>query len=297
MSVLDTHRAFEAAVPTARTRLRQRDRLATGTLHLVLILVSIVMAAPLLWTLGTSLKQPGVIFTYPPQWIPNPVDWDNYRQLFLQLPMGLFLLNSFKIATIATIGQVISCAMAAFAFARLRFPARNLLFFILLATLMVPTHVTLIPTFFIMRWLGWIDTHYALTVPWWLGGAFGIFLLRQFFLNIPQELESAALMDGAGRFRIYWRIIVPLGKPAMIMLAVFLFIGQWNDFLWPLIVLSDWTKYPVTVGIALYQQQVNNYHWDYIFAASVFASAPLVILFMTAQRYIIGGIALTGLKG
>jgi multiple sugar transport system permease protein len=121
--------------------------------------------------------------------------------------------------------------------------------------------------------------------------------LRQFFLNIPNELESAALIDGAGRLRIYWQIIVPLGKPAMIMLGVFLFIGQWNDFLWPLIVLSDWTKYPITVGIALYQQQVNNYQWDYIFAACVFASLPLVLLFTVAQRYIIGGISLTGLKG
>jgi multiple sugar transport system permease protein len=255
MSVLDAGRAFEAAVPTARTRLRRRGRLAAGTLHLVLIFVSIVMAAPMLWTLSTSLKQPGVIFTYPPQWIPNPVDWDNYRQLFVQLPMAIFLLNSFKIATIATTGQVISCAMAAFAFARLRFPARNLLFFILLATLMVPTHVTLIPTFFIMRWLGWIDTHWALTVPWWMGGAFGTFLLRQFFLTIPTEMMEAAKIDGAGYWRIFWRIYMPLSGPALATLAVFTFMASWNNLLGPLIFLNSEDKMTVTLGLTLLQGQ------------------------------------------
>jgi multiple sugar transport system permease protein len=296
MSVLDTHRAFEAAVPTARTRLRQRDRLATGTLHLVLILVSIVMAAPLLWTLGTSLKQPGVIFTYPPQWIPNPVDWDNYRQLFLQLPMGLFLLNSFKIATIATIGQVISCAMAAFAFARLRFPARNLLFFILLATLMVPTHVTLIPTFFIMRWLGWIDTHWALTVPWWMGGAFGTFLLRQFFLTIPTELMEAAKIDGAGYWRIFWRIYMPLSGPALATLAVFTFMGSWNNLLGPLIFLNSTEKMTVTLGLTLLQGQYYS-QWTLLMAGAIVSVIPTLIVFFMAQKYFVEGIVRAGLKG
>jgi multiple sugar transport system permease protein len=296
MSVLDTHRAFEAAVPTARTRLRQRDRLATGTLHLVLILVSIVMAAPLLWTLGTSLKQPGVISTYPPQWIPNPVDWDNYRQLFLQLPMGLFLLNSFKIATIATIGQVISCAMAAFAFARLRFPARNLLFFILLATLMVPTHVTLIPTFFIMRWLGWIDTHWALTVPWWMGGAFGTFLLRQFFLTIPTELMEAAKIDGAGYWRIFWRIYMPLSGPALATLAVFTFMGSWNNLLGPLIFLNSMEKMTVTLGLTLLQGQYYS-QWTLLMAGAIVSVIPTLIVFFMAQKYFVEGIVRAGLKG
>jgi multiple sugar transport system permease protein len=296
MSVLDTGRAFEAAVPTARTRLRQHGRLATGTLHLVLILVSIVMAAPMLWTLGTSLKQPGVIFTYPPQWIPNPVDWDNYRQLFLQLPMGIFLLNSFKIATIATIGQVISCAMAAFAFARLRFPARNLLFFILLATLMVPTHVTLIPTFFIMRWLGWIDTHWSLTVPWWMGGAFGTFLLRQFFLTIPTELMEAAKIDGAGYWRIFWRIYMPLSGPALATLAVFTFMGSWNNLLGPLIFLNSEEKMTVTLGLTLLQGQYYS-QWTLLMAGAIVSVIPTLIVFFMAQKYFVEGIVRAGLKG
>jgi multiple sugar transport system permease protein len=296
MSVLDAGRAFEAAVPTARTRLRRRGRLATGTLHLVLIFVSIVMAAPMLWTLSTSLKQPGVIFTYPPQLIPNPVDWDNYRQLFLQLPMAIFLLNSFKIATIATTGQVISCAMAAFAFARLRFPARNLLFFILLATLMVPTHVTLIPTFFIMRWLGWIDTHWALTVPWWLGGAFGTFLLRQFFLTIPTEMMEAAKIDGAGYWRIFWRIYMPLSGPALATLAVFTFMASWNNLLGPLIFLNSEDKMTVTLGLTLLQGQYYS-QWTLLMAGAIVSVIPTLIVFFIAQKYFVEGIVRAGLKG
>jgi multiple sugar transport system permease protein len=276
--------------------LRRRDRLATGAVHLVLILVSIVMAAPMLWTLGTSLKQPGVIFTYPPQWIPNPVDWDNYRQLFIQLPMGIFLLNSFKIATIATIGQVISCAMAAFAFARLRFPARNLLFFILLATLMVPTHVTLIPTFFIMRGLGWIDTHWALTVPWWMGGAFGTFLLRQFFLTIPTEMMEAAKIDGAGYWRIFWRIYMPLSGPALATLAVFTFMFSWNNLLGPLIFLNSTEKMTVTLGLTLLQGQYYS-QWTLLMAGAIVSVIPTLIVFLIAQKYFVEGIVRAGLKG
>jgi multiple sugar transport system permease protein len=296
MSVLDTGRAFQAAVPAAQTRVRWRGRLARGALHLVLILFSIVMAAPMLWTISTSLKQPGVVFTYPPQWIPKPVDWDNYRQLFLQLPMAIFLLNSFKIATIATIGQVLSCAMAAFAFARLRFPARNLLFFILLATLMVPTHVTLIPTFFIMRWLGWIDTHYALTVPWWLGGAFGTFLLRQFFMTIPTEMMEAAKIDGAGYFRIFWRIFMPLSGPALATLAVFTFMGSWNNLLGPLIFLNSEDKMTVTLGLTLLQGQYYS-QWTLLMAGAIVSVIPTLIVFFVAQKYFVEGIVRAGLKG
>jgi multiple sugar transport system permease protein len=296
MSVLDTGRAFDAAVPTAGTGLRWRDRLGTSAVYLGLILFSIVMAAPMLWTISTSLKQPGVVFTYPPQWIPNPVDWDNYRQLFIQLPMGIFLVNSFKIATIATIGQVISCAMAAFAFARLRFPARNLLFFILLATLMVPTHVTLIPTFFIMRWLGWIDTHYALTVPWWLGSAFGTFLLRQFFRTIPVEMMEAAKIDGAGYWRIFWRIYLPLSGPALATLAVFTFMGSWNNLLGPLIFLNSQEKMTVTLGLTLLQGTYYS-QWTLLMAGAIVSVIPTLIVFFIAQKYFVEGIVRAGLKG
>jgi ABC-type glycerol-3-phosphate transport system permease component len=210
--------------------------------------------------------------------------------------MGIFLVNSVKIATIATIGQVISCAMAAFAFARLRFPARNLLFFILLATLMVPTHVTLIPTFFIIRWLGWIDTHWSLTVPWWLGGAFGTFLLRQFFLTIPVEMMEAAKIDGAGYWRIFWRIYLPLSGPALATLAVFTFMGSWNNLLGPLIFLNSTEKMTVTLGLTLLQGQYYS-QWTLLMAGAIVSVIPTLIVFFIAQKYFVEGIVRAGLKG
>lgn len=294
MSAVDTNTSLKAAVPVARARLR--GRLGPMAAHTVLILGSILMAAPLLWTISTSLKQPGIIFTFPPQWIPNPVDWDNYRQLFTTLPMGIFLVNSVKVTTIATLGQVLSCAMAAFAFARLRFPARNVLFFILLATLMVPTQVTLIPNFFIMRSLGWIDTHYSLTVPYWLGGAFGTFLLRQFFLSIPTEIMEAAKIDGASYWRIFWRIFLPLSGPALATLAVFTFMGSWNNLLGPLIYLNSENNFTVTLGLTLLQGQHTS-QWTLLMAGAIVSVIPTLIVFFIAQKYFVEGIARVGLKG
>jgi ABC-type glycerol-3-phosphate transport system permease component len=264
--------------------------------HVALLCGSVVMVAPMLWMIGTSLKQPGVIFTFPPQWIPNPVDWDNYGQLFMQLPMTTFLLNSFKVTTIATVGQVISCAMAAFAFARLRFPARNLLFFLLLATLMVPVHVTIVPVFVIMRWLGWYDTHWSLTVPWWLGGAFGTFLLRQFFLTIPVEMVEAAKIDGAGYFRIFLRIFLPLSGPALATLAVFTFMGSWNNLLAPLIYLSSEQNYTVTLGLTFLQGQYYT-QWTLLMAGAIVSVIPTLVVFFAAQRYFVEGIVRAGIKG
>lgn len=296
MSAVDTNTSLKAAVPVARARARLRGRLGPMAAHTVLILGSILMAAPLLWTISTSLKQPGIIFTFPPQWIPNPVDWDNYRQLFTTLPMGIFLVNSVKVTTIATLGQVLSCAMAAFAFARLRFPARNVLFFILLATLMVPTQVTLIPNFFIMRSLGWIDTHYSLTVPYWLGGAFGTFLLRQFFLSIPTEIMEAAKIDGASYWRIFWRIFLPLSGPALATLAVFTFMGSWNNLLGPLIYLNSENNFTVTLGLTLLQGQHTS-QWTLLMAGAIVSVIPTLIVFFIAQKYFVEGIARVGLKG
>jgi ABC-type glycerol-3-phosphate transport system permease component len=262
----------------------------------VLICGSAVMAAPMVWMISTSLKQPGVIFTYPPQWIPNPIDWDNYQQLFVQLPMATFLVNSFKVSAIATIGQVLSCALAAYAFARLRFPGRSFLFFVLLATLMVPVHVTIIPSFFIMRWLGWIDTHWSLTVPWWMGGAFGTFLLRQFFLTIPMEMMEAAKIDGAGYLRIFWRIFLPLSGPALATLAVFTFMGSWNNLLGPLIYLNSEEKMTVTLGLTLLQGQHYS-EWTLLMAGAIVSVIPTLIVFFLAQKYFVEGIVRAGIKG
>jgi ABC-type glycerol-3-phosphate transport system permease component len=296
MSVIEGHSPLPAALPATGTRSHLRRRLAHLAAHVVLLCGSVVMAAPMLWMIGTSFKEPGVIFTYPPQWIPNPVAWGNYRQLFIELPMATFLLNSFKVTTIATVGQVVSCAMAAFAFARLRFPGRNVLFFILLATLMIPVHVTIIPVFVIIRWLGWYDTHWSLTVPWWLGGAFGTFLLRQFFLTIPVEMVEAAKIDGAGYFRIFLRIFVPLSGPALATLAVFSFMGSWNNLLAPLIYLSSEENMTVTLGLTFLQGQFYT-EWNLLMAGAIVSVIPTLVVFFAAQRYFVEGIVRAGIKG
>jgi ABC-type glycerol-3-phosphate transport system permease component len=296
MNVVERHTPLPAAMPVEGSRAHGARRVGHLAAHVALLCGSVVMVAPMLWMIGTSLKQPGVIFTFPPQWIPNPVDWDNYGQLFMQLPMTTFLLNSFKVTTIATVGQVISCAMAAFAFARLRFPARNLLFFLLLATLMVPVHVTIVPVFVIMRWLGWYDTHWSLTVPWWLGGAFGTFLLRQFFLTIPVEMVEAAKIDGAGYFRIFLRIFLPLSGPALATLAVFTFMGSWNNLLAPLIYLSSEQNYTVTLGLTFLQGQYYT-QWTLLMAGAIVSVIPTLVVFFAAQRYFVEGIVRAGIKG
>jgi multiple sugar transport system permease protein len=279
-----------------RRRIRNAERLRLTLVYAVLTVLALGMVYPYIFTIANALKSMGDFMVSPWTLLPQHPSFNGFVASWTVGKVQWFLWNSFLYAMIVVVAQLLFDSMAAYAFARLKFPGRDFIFMALLATMMIPGTCLLIPNYLIIWNMGWANTIWGIVVPGF-AGAWGIFLLRQFFLNIPQELESAALIDGAGRLRIYWQIIVPLGKPAMIMLGVFLFIGQWNDFLWPLIVLNDWTKYPVTVGISLYQDQVNNYHWDYIFAAAIFASAPLVLLFTAAQRFIIGGIALTGLKG
>jgi multiple sugar transport system permease protein len=206
-----------------------------------------------------------------------------------------FILNSTKIAVLSVIGQLLSCSMAAFCFARFEFPGRNALFMILLATLMVPGQVTLIPVFLVMRALGWVDTHYALIVPAWLGGAFGTFLLRQFFLTVPRELEDAARIDGASSFAIYSRIFLPLAKPALATLAVLGFMGSWNDLLGPVIYLQTRSKMTLPVGLALFKgQYVTEY--ALLNTGATISLIPILILFILAQNYFVQGLTMTGLK-
>ena len=198
-------------------------------------------------------------------------------------------------AVAVLIVQLFIDSLAAYSFARVDFPGRETLFLAVLATLMLPGSVTLIPTFLIAHGLGLTNTFTGVVLPGF-AGAFGIFLLRQFFLNIPRELEDAARIDGSGFFGTYWRIMLHLAKPAMVTLGVFIFLNEWSSFVWPLIILSDWKKYPVTVGIALFRD-VNQINWPAVFAGSTIVSFPIIILFVLAQEYIIGGISLSGLKG
>jgi multiple sugar transport system permease protein len=264
--------------------------------YVLLVAVGALMVGPFLWMVSTSMKEQGDIFRYPPQWIPDAFNLKNYGRIMEVLPMGRMLLNSFTIALCATLGQLCSCALAAYAFARMRFRGKTVLYFVLLATMMVPAQVTMIPVFLIMKFLGWIDTLSALIVPAFFGGAFGTFLLRQFFSTIPVDLEDAARIDGCGRLRILWSIVLPLSKPALATLALFTFMTYWNDLLGPVIYLSSVEKATLTIGLANLQSDVMTTRYDLLMAGSVLSVLPIVILLILGQRWFIRGIAMTGLK-
>lgn len=264
-------------------------------IYILLIGLAISMIFPYLWMLSNSFKSRTDFFTNPYTLIPAPLTLSTYADAFTIGRMNVYVINSFLYAGTVLIVQLFINSLAAYAFARVEFPGREFLFLAVLATLMLPGSVTLIPTFLIAHKLGITNSFWGVVLPAF-AGAFGIFLLRQFFLNIPRELEDAARIDGCGFFGTYWRIMLPLAKPAIITLGVFIFLSEWSSFVWPLIVLSDWKKYPVTVGIALFRD-VNSTNWPAVFAGSTIVSFPIVLLFLLAQKYIIGGISLSGLKG
>jgi multiple sugar transport system permease protein len=263
-------------------------------LHVVMYGLALITVAPFLWMVLTSFKDLPDILTYPPVWWPKRFIVDNYVNAFSAAPFGRFYFNTIFIAVMVTIGQVITCSMAAFAFARLNFRGRDILFYIFLGTMMIPGQVTMIPSFMMLYWLGWVDSYAALIVPG-LASAFGTFLLRQFFLTIPRDLEDAASIDGCGRFGLLWRIILPLSKPAIATLAVFTFMGVFNDFLWALIVVSSEEMRTVQLGLAIFRDRYQT-DWGQLMAASVAATMPILLVFFLAQRYFIRGITLSGLK-
>jgi multiple sugar transport system permease protein len=256
--------------------------------------MALLTLMPFLWMVLTSVKDIADIFTYPPKWWPEEFHFENYIDAFEAAPFGKYYLNSIFVAAAVTLGQIITCSMAAFAFARLQFKGRDVLFYIFLGTMMIPYNVTMIPSFMILYWLGWIDSYYALIVPG-LASAFGTFLLRQFFLTIPKELEEAAYIDGASKLTVLWRIIVPLAKPAIATLAIFTFMGVFNDFIWALIVLNSEEMYTVQLGLAIFRDRYVT-DWDLLMAGSVTAVLPILIVFFVAQKYFIKGITLSGLK-
>lgn len=264
-------------------------------LHLLLIAGSVLMLVPFAWMLSTSLKQPGDVFIYPPQWIPQPVRWENYRETVTVMPFGRFYLNSIIQAVAVTALQLLTASLAAFAFARLRFRGRDLLFLLYLATMMIPFPVTMIPNFIIMRYLNWIDTFRALILPPAFS-AFSTFLLRQYFMSIPLEMDDAARVDGASSFRIWWQIILPLSGPALATLAIFTFLGQWNSFLWPLIVTNSEEMRTLPVGLAAFQGQYSV-QWHLLMAGSVIAVLPILVIYIAGQKWFVRGITLTGMGG
>lgn len=265
-------------------------------LHAIIWLGGVMMVLPFLWMLSTSLKSQGEAMIYPPQWIPNTIYWSNYVDVVQSFPFATYAFNSLKIATIGTIGQLASTSLAAYAFARMNFPGRNLIFVVLLSTLMVPGQVTMIPTFILFNALGWVNTHYPLMVPAWFGGAFGAFLIRQFFLTVPREYDDAAAIDGAGHVAIFLRIYLPLAKPVLATLALFTFMNHWNEFLLPVIYLTDPQKLTLTVGLSTFRQQYSTlYH--YLMAGTLLSIIPIFILFVLLQQYFVRGIVMSGLKG
>jgi len=263
-------------------------------LHIIIYAFALLVISPFLWMILTSFKDMSEIYVYPPKWLPERFNFDNYVKAFTAAPFGRYYFNSLVVAFAVTLGQLITCSMAAFAFARLRFKGRDILFYIFLGTMMIPYNVTMIPSFMVLYWLGWIDTYYALIVPG-LASAFGTFLLRQFFITIPRELEEAAYIDGASRFQVLRRIIIPLAKPALATLAIFTFMGVFNDFIWALIVVNSEQMQTVQLGLAIFRDRYLT-EWDLLMAGSVTAVLPILIVFFFAQKYFIKGITLSGLK-
>jgi multiple sugar transport system permease protein len=274
-----------------------RHMLLRILLHTVLLIGGLSCLVPFLWLLSTSLKTASNVISIPPQFIPSPLIWDNYVHVFTVAPMLRYILNSVGVVTVIVGGQVLSNSLAAYAFARLEFRGRDALFFAYLGTMMIPGQVTLIPSFILMKYLGWIDTYYALTVPFMLGSAFGTFLLRQAFLTIPAELEHAARIDGCGYLRLYARIAMPLSKPALATFGVFSFLYFWNDFLWPLIVTNSNDHKTLQVGLVTIAQSYFGTDWGALTAGTVVSIVPMALVFLFAQRYFVQGITLTGLKG
>jgi ABC-type glycerol-3-phosphate transport system permease component len=274
---------------------RTKELISHGVSHFILIAGAFIMVVPFIWMLSTSFKAPGKTFVYPPEWFPQPFVWQNYVEMWTALPFNNFFWNSIKIATLSTIGQLLTCSMGAFAFSVLKFKGRDILFFALIATLMIPYQVTLIPSFILFSKIGWVGTHLPLWVPAFWGGAFGTFLLRQFYLTIPIDLAESARIDGANIFQIFTHIYIPLSKPALATLGIFTFMWRWNDLLDPLIYVSELKQLTLTVGLSFFQNQYGG-KWTLMMAGAVVSILPILLVFFFAQKYFIQGIAMTGIK-
>jgi ABC-type glycerol-3-phosphate transport system permease component len=285
-----------------RTVGKQLQRRIWGSFNFTMLsALGVLMALPFFWMLSTSLKVEQQVYLFPPIWIPNPLAWENYRiSLFDILPFTRFFLNTVYVTVTATVGAVISSSMVAFAFARLRWPGRDKIFLLVLATMMVPTYSTIVPRFILFRNLDWIDTFWPLIVPLWFGGsAFFIFLMRQFYMTIPIDLDEAAGIDGCSEFRIWWSIILPLSRPALATITILSFMARWNDFFDPLIFLNTMENFTVALGLNMFRAAIEfygvKYHW--LMAASVTVLLPGLIIFFFFQKTFVQGVVMSGIKG
>lgn len=279
-------------------RKRTRKILHAVVVYALVLPGALIFILPLLWMISTALKDPKQIFIYPPEWIPNPVKWSNFWEGWnAYLPFDRFLRNSLIITVNNIIGNLFSCCLAAYGFARLRARGKNILFMLVLATMLLPQEVTVIPQYVLFTRLGWNNTWLPLMVPPWFGWPFFIFLLRQFFMSIPHDLDEAARLDGASSWRILWSIILPLAKPALATVVIFAFIGNWNNFLYPLIYIRDLDKQVLAVGLNMFRGQYGQVDFHYMMAVSLIVLMPVLVVFFFGQRLFVQGIALTGIKG
>ena len=291
-------RAATTATGRGTRRRRRRSPVGRTVLYLVLILGAIPTVLPFVWLVRSAFMSSGQIFISPPQWIPHPWEWSNFSGALTAVSFGQYFINTLIIEVFVVIGTVLSCAVSAFSFARLRWRGRNLVFATILTSLMLPYAVTLIPTFMAWQKLGAVNTFVPLIVPAFFtgGGVFNIFLMRQFFLTIPYELDEAAYIDGATPWQVFWTITMPLSRPVLVVVTLFTFVGVWNDFLNPLIYLNDSSKFTLALGLASFQS-IYNAQWGYLMAASTVVIAPIIALFFFAQRYFIEGVTLGAVKG
>jgi len=287
--------------------IRTRRTLSNAITYLLLAFFSLFVFVPLAFMLSTSLKTEDQLFIWPIRWIPDPIAWENYSQAFVELSRiapGLtfwrILSNTLFITILAMTAELVAVSLVAYGFARFRFPGRNALFIAMLSTMMLPSIITLIPTFLIWRTLKLIDTYDPLTnAIWFGGGAWAVFMLRQFFLTVPKEMEEAAVIDGANTFQIYYKIMLPLVKPALLALGVLIFQGNWNNFMGPLIYLNTPVKFPLVVALKFFQESLSKEapKWHYMMAMSTVMATPILVLYFAAQRYFIEGLTVGAVKG
>ena len=277
-------------------------RLAQRTLlYIIAVIASLLFMIPFFWTVSSSLKHMTEIYAFPPLWLPKVPQWSNYARVFEMVPFATFARNSVIVTFASLVGQVLSSSLVAFGFARFRFPGRDALFVLVLSTMLLPWEVTIVPMFLIFRFAGLLNTLWPLIIPSWFGGgAFFIFLLRQFFLTIPRDLDEAARMDGASSLQIYWNIILPLSGPALATVAIFSFLNNWNEFIGPLIYINSSEWFTLPIGLRYFQNTPfsgEDPKEALLMAASIIMAAPCIIIFFVAQKYFVQGIVMSGIKG
>ena len=297
MAVSDYTRPQPDSQAPSRQAARLAGRVRRVLRHAVLILLSLLFLTPFVWMVSTSFKSNAQVVEWPPRWLPNPVQAQNYPGVFETVPLLTYARNTLIITVLSVVGAVVSNSVVAYGFARIRWQGRNVLFGLTLGTLMLPYQVTMIPLFIMFSKMGWVNTFLPLIVPAFLGNAFYIFLLRQVYMGISEAYSEAARIEGASDLQILWHVIVPLARPALLTVALFQFLGSWNDFLAPLLYLNDQSKFTLALGLANMQSALGLSDFGQIMAAATMIVVPVIFVFMFTQRYFLEGIAATGLKG